>query len=97
MTTKKPTDVTKATTDLKSVSLGQINELEGRTVVGGGAPTEQASKGDRDLKKMEKTIEKIDKNPTPEGGSSTGADSRSMTRDLEKRRADGLPDGLPRV
>jgi hypothetical protein len=87
MTTQKPTD-------LKSVSLGQINDLEGKTVVGGGSDVQaqsSASKASRDVKKMEKTIEKVEKNPTPEGGSSTGSDSKAMKKDAEKRSGDGLP------
>ena len=81
----------KKTTDLKSVSLGQIKDLETATVVGGGSTTVSASKAERDVKKMEKTIEKIERNPTPEGGSSTGGDSRKMTKDVDKRTEDGLP------
>ena len=99
MTTKKPTDPTKATTGLKSVSLGQINKLEGKTVVGGAAPVESAStqsKVNRDLKKIDKTIEKIDRNPTPQGGSSSGSDSKSMEKDVDKRIGDGLPPYPPR-
>lgn len=81
----------KKPTDLKSVSLGQVKDLEDKVVVGGGGATVHASKADRDVKKMEKTIEKIEKNPTPEGGSSTGSDSKSMTKDVDKRTGDGLP------
>ena len=86
---------TKKTTDLKSVSLGQINDLEGKTVVGGSdAPVQSAStasKVNRDLKKIDKTIEKVEKNPTPEGGSSSGSDSKAMKKDVDKRLGDGQP------
>lgn len=72
MTTKKPTD-------LKSVSLGQINDLEDRTVVGGGdAPVESASKNRKDARKMEsddakkaKDIEKVIRDQ--EGSTKIGA------------------------
>jgi hypothetical protein len=89
----------KKPTDLKSVSLGQINELEGKTVVGGGGAVQAStqSKVDRDVRKMEKTIAKVDRNPTPEGGSSTGSDSKSMSKDVDKRVGDGekpYPPGL---
>ena len=84
MPAKKPTD-------LKSVSLGQIKDLESKTVVGGVTATPSASKADRDVKKMEKTIDKVERNPTPEGGSSTGSDSKAMKKDAEKRTEDGLP------
>ena len=52
MPTKKPTD-------LKSVSLGQINELEQRTVVGGATPlASRASKAKADDAKLAKDRDK---------------------------------------
>lgn len=94
----------KKPTDLKSVSIGQITDLEGKVVVGGaGAGTVSASKSGRDLKKMEKTLEDLDKNPTPESGSSSGSASKKFDSDQAKRTADGqedgpdgVPDGFPR-
>lgn len=84
----------KKPTDLKSVSLGQITDLEGKVVVGGaGAGTVSASKSGRDLKKMEGTLDKLDKNPTTQGGSSSGSDSKSWEKDHAKREADGADDG----
>jgi hypothetical protein len=89
--------ITKKPTDLKSVSLEQVKDLDGKTVVGGGdAPTQSAStegKGDRDIRKMEKTLDKLEKNPTPHGGSSSGGDSKSMDKDQAKRTEDGRDDG----
>lgn len=82
----------KKPTDLKSVTLGQIDKLEGKVVVGGGS-VESASKGGRDIKKMEGTLDKIDRNPTPAGGSSSGRDSKSWDKDQDKREADGADDG----
>ena len=82
----------KKTTDLKSVSLGQVKDLDTKTVVGGaGSPTVSASKAERDVKKMEKTIEKVERNPSPRGGSSSGGDSKKMSKDVDKRTEDGLP------
>lgn len=94
----------KKPTDLKSVSLGEINKLEGKVVVGGaGGGIESASKSDRDLKKMEKTLEDLDKNPNPKSGSSSGSATKKFDSDQAKRTADGhedgpdgVPDGFPR-
>lgn len=84
----------KKTTDLKSVSLGQVKDLETKTVVGGSGTSVQAStasKEAKDIKKMEKTIEKVERNPSPRGGSSSGGDSKKMSKDVDKRTEDGLP------
>lgn len=98
--------VTKKPTDLKSVSLGQVKDLDAKTVVGGAGATvsaSSASKSERDLKKMEKTLEKLDRNPTPESGSAGGSASKKFDSDQAKRAddgnedgPDGVPDGFPR-
>jgi hypothetical protein len=91
----------KKPTDLKSVSLDQINKVEGKLVVGGaGGGTESAStasKGEKDIQKMGGTLDKIERNPTPTGGSSSGRDSKSMDKDQAKREADGADDGADGV
>ena len=97
MVTKKPTDLT--STGIKSVSLEQVKKLDGKTVVAGGASVESAGtaekKGEADARKIDKAIEKMDKNPTQEGGSSTGADNKAYEKDQLKRGEDGLPPHIP--
>lgn len=97
--------VTKKPTDLKSVTLGQVKDLDSKTVVGGAATesASTASKSERDLKKMEKTLEDLDRNPTPKAGSASGSATKKFDSDQAKRTADGnddgpdgVPDGFPR-
>lgn len=88
--------VAKKPTDLKSVTLGQVKDLDSGTVVGGGAASESAStasKSARDLKKMQKTADSIDRHATPETGAAGGSASKKIDKDQAKRAADGIDDG----
>ena len=88
MPTKKPTD-------LKSVSLGQINELEKKTVVGGAAPTvsaSRASKAAKDDAKLDRDRAKqLGTDGSRPSDSKDRADGRKTAKDMEKVARDANP------
>lgn len=87
--------VTKKPTDLKSVTLGQVNDLEGKTVVGGGSATVSASSADRDLKKLEKIETKVERDTSGPVSPSRDKDSEAAKKDSAKRIDQGLPPYRP--
>lgn len=84
----------KKPTDLKSVTLGQITDLEGKVVVG-GAGTVSASSADRDLKKLEKIGTKVDRDDSGPVSPSRDEDSEEAKKDANKRIDQGLPPYRP--
>lgn len=80
----------KKPTDLKSVTLGQVTDLEGKIVVG-GAGTESASSADRDLEKLDKIDTKIERDTSGPVSGSRDKDSEAAKKDANKRVEQGLP------
>lgn len=82
--------VEKKPTDLKSVTLGQVNKLEDKLVVG-GASTESASSADRDLAKLGKIETKIERDTSGPSSGKRQKDSEGAKKDADKRVEQGLP------
>jgi hypothetical protein len=83
MPTKKPTD-------LKSVSLGQINDLEKKTVVGGATPlASRESKAAKDDAKLERDRAKqLGTDGSTPSDSKDRSDGRKTSRDMKKVAGD---------
>ncbi len=82
-------------TGMKSVTLEQLMRLEAKLVVGAvnasGLQATTASKVDRDVKKMQKTLDKVDRDGSGPASRKRTKDSESMKKDIDRRIDDGIP------
>ncbi len=95
-TPNQPTGMaTNQPTGMKSVTLEQLTRLEAKLVVGAsnnsGLQATTQSKIDRDVKKMQKTLDKVDRDHSGPSSRKRTKDSDTMKDDVSKRIDDGIP------